>query len=57
MVASMEVLKQLFDGDNPIQKTVRDLALLFADNISPLKKQFIKQAMGLSGELPAILTH
>ncbi|GLS92293.1 2-octaprenyl-6-methoxyphenol hydroxylase [Psychromonas marina] len=57
MVASMELLKQLFHGDNPVQKTVRDLALLFADNISPLKKQFIKQAMGLSGELPAILNH
>ena len=57
MVASMELLKQLFHGDNPVQKTVRDLALIFADNMSPLKKQFIKQAMGLSGELPAILTH
>jgi 2-polyprenylphenol 6-hydroxylase len=56
MVASMEMLKQLFHGDNPIQKTARDLALIFADNISPLKKQFIKQAMGLSGELPRILT-
>lgn len=55
MVASMELLKRLFHGDNPVQKTVRDLALLFADNVSPLKKQFIKQAMGLSGELPAIL--
>nr|WP_211217163.1 FAD-dependent monooxygenase [Psychromonas hadalis] len=57
MIASMELLKQLFHGDNPVQKTVRDLALLFADNVAPLKKQFIKQAMGLSGELPTILTH
>ncbi|PKG39477.1 FAD-dependent 2-octaprenylphenol hydroxylase [Psychromonas sp. Urea-02u-13] len=55
MIASMEVLKQLFQGDNPLKKTARDLALIFADNVSPLKKQFIKQAMGLSGELPAIL--
>jgi 2-octaprenylphenol hydroxylase len=55
MVASMEVLKRLFHGNNPLQKTARDLALVFADNISPLKKQFIKQAMGLSGELPRIL--
>ncbi|MCP4321359.1 MAG: FAD-dependent 2-octaprenylphenol hydroxylase, partial [Alteromonadales bacterium] len=56
MVASMELLKQLFHGDNPVQKTVRDLALIFADNVSPLKKQFIKQAMGLSGELPTMLS-
>ena len=56
MVASMELLKQLFHGDNPVQKTVRDLALILTDKVNPLKKQFIKQAMGLSGELPAILT-
>ena len=56
MIASMELLKRLFNGDNPVQKVARDLALIFADNVSPLKKQFIKQAMGLSGELPAILS-
>ena len=57
MVASMELLKQMFNGDNPVQKVVRDLALIFADNVTPLKKQFIRQAMGLSGELPNILKH
>jgi len=55
MIASMELLKQLFNGDNPVQKVVRDFALIFADNITPLKSQFIKQAMGLSGELPDII--
>lgn len=55
MVASMEMLKRLFHGDNTVQKTMRDIALVLADNVSPLKKQFIKQAMGLSGELPRIL--
>ncbi|MEL0629740.1 FAD-dependent monooxygenase [Psychromonas aquatilis] len=52
MIASMELLKQLFNGENPVQKALRDVALLMADNISPLKKQFIKQAMGLNGEKP-----
>lgn len=54
MIASMELLKQLFAGDNPLQKALRDTALLFVDQVSPLKKQFIKQAMGLSGELPIL---
>jgi len=54
MIASMELLKQLFAGDNPFQKTFRDLALVVADQVFPLKKQFIKQAMGLSGELPLL---
>ena len=55
MIASMELLKRLFQGDNPLQKTLRDFALLFTDKVNPLKKQFIKQAMGLSGELPKIV--
>jgi len=52
MIASMEGLKQLFNGANPVQKLVRDVALLMASNIAPLKKQFIKQAMGLNGDRP-----
>ncbi|HEY7867208.1 MAG TPA: FAD-dependent monooxygenase [Psychromonas sp.] len=54
MVASMELLKQLFAGDNPLQKALRDVALVVTDQVSPLKKSFIKQAMGLSGELPLL---
>ncbi|KPU83661.1 oxidoreductase, partial [Psychromonas sp. PRT-SC03] len=55
MIASMELLKRLFEGNNPSKKIIRNIALLFADNIEPLKKQFIRQAMGCRGELPAIL--
>lgn len=54
MIASMEILKQLFSGANPVQKLLRDTALRMADNIPPLKNQFIKQAMGLTGERPAL---
>lgn len=54
MIASMELLKRLFQGANPIQKTVRDIALLLTDKLTPVKNLFIKQAMGLSGELPKI---
>jgi len=52
MIASMESLKQLFNGNNPVQKLLRDLALSLANRVSPLKVQFIKQAMGLQGERP-----
>ena len=54
MIASMALLKQLFSGDNPFQKALRDVALVVTDQVYPLKKQFIKQAMGLSGELPLL---
>ena len=52
MIAAMELLKQLFQGRNPLQQLLRDVALVVTDKTAPLKKQFIKQAMGLSGELP-----
>lgn len=54
MIASMEFLKQIFAGANPVKKVIRDVALLMADTVSPLKKQFIKQAMGVNGHKPAI---
>ena len=57
MIASMELLKRLFQGNNPLQKSFRDIALLFTDKLTPLKKQFIKQAMGLTGELPKIVNN
>jgi len=55
MIASMEVLKRLFEGNNSLKKGLRDLALVIADKVMPLKSLFIKQAMGLSGELPKII--
>jgi len=55
MIASMEVLKRVFEGNNPVQKGLRDFALNITDKFTPLKTQFVKQAMGLTGELPNIV--
>jgi 2-octaprenylphenol hydroxylase len=54
IIASMESLKRLFNGHNPMQKILRDVALLMVDKCNPLKKQFIKQAMGLEGDRPKL---
>lgn len=56
MIAAMELLKRLFEGSHPVKKLVRDLALIFTDKAEPLKQVFIKQAMGLKGELPEIVS-
>jgi 2-octaprenylphenol hydroxylase len=55
MIAAMELLKRTFQSNNPLQKLFRNLALVVTDNLSPVKSQFIKQAMGLNGELPAMI--
>lgn len=54
MIASMEVLKRTFNGANPMKKMLRNIALVVTDTIQPIKQEFIKQAMGLKGELPEI---
>lgn len=56
MIASMELIKRLFEGANPIKKLIRDVALVLTDKAMPLKQKFIKQAMGLQGELPNIVS-
>ena len=55
MIASMELLKRTFQGDNPLQKLLRDIELCVADKLTPLKTQFIKQAMGINTELPVMI--
>lgn len=53
-IAAMEGLKRLFSGDNPVLKLIRGSGLSMANAISPIKHQIIKQAMGLTGELPPL---
>lgn len=53
-VATMEGLKRLFSGNNGPVKLFRNVGLKLADTITPAKEQIIKQAMGLTGELPRL---
>lgn len=46
VVATMEGFKQLFDGQQPIKKLVRNLGLLGANKLPGIKAFFIDQAMG-----------
>ena len=46
VIATMEGFKQLFDGDQPIKKLARNIALLGANNLPGVKAFFISQAMG-----------
>lgn len=54
MIAAMEGFKQLFSGSHPVKKLVRDLGLSLTNKLPMAKQQIIQQAMGLSGELPAM---
>jgi 2-octaprenyl-6-methoxyphenol hydroxylase len=48
-------LNFLFSNESTLLRTVRDIGLGLVDRAPPLKNLFIKQAAGLSGEVPRLL--
>jgi len=48
-------LNMLFSNDVALLRTVRDVGLGLVDRVPPLKEMFIRQAAGLSGEVPRLL--
>ncbi len=48
-------LNFLFSNESNLLRTVRDIGLGLVDRAPPLKSMFIKQAAGLSGEVPRLL--
>ncbi|KQN64648.1 FAD-dependent 2-octaprenylphenol hydroxylase [Erwinia sp. E602] len=47
MLASMQGFRELFDGNNPAKKLLRDVGLALADVLPGVKPRLLKQAMGL----------
>ena len=47
MLASMQGFRELFKGNNPAKKLLRDIGLSLADNLPGVKPRLLKQAMGL----------
>jgi 2-octaprenyl-6-methoxyphenol hydroxylase len=48
-------LNVLFSNESTLLRTVRDIGLGLVDRTPPLKSLFIRQAAGLSGEVPRLL--
>jgi 2-octaprenyl-6-methoxyphenol hydroxylase len=48
-------LNFLFSNRSTLLRTVRDIGLGMVDRVPPLKDMFIRQAAGLSGEVPRLL--
>lgn len=47
MLAIMQGLRQLFDGNNPIKKIVRDVGLLLTNTVPGIKPKLLSYALGL----------
>jgi len=55
MGVATNVLNLMFSNDLPLVRSIRDIGLGIVDRLPPLKGAFIKQAAGLSGEVPRLL--
>ncbi|MCX8956928.1 FAD-dependent 2-octaprenylphenol hydroxylase [Erwinia psidii] len=51
MLAGMQGFRELFNGNHPAKKLLRDVGLSLADKLPGLKPRLLKQAMGLN-DLP-----
>ncbi len=55
MLAMTDLLNRLFSNDIPPVRMARDLGLAVVNKIPPLKRFFMRHAMGLVGELPRLM--
>ncbi|MFQ5437782.1 MAG: FAD-dependent monooxygenase, partial [Paracoccaceae bacterium] len=55
MSAATDWINSLFSNDNLVLRTGRDLGLALVNAIPPLKRRLIRQAAGLSGDLPRLM--
>ena len=56
LALGMDWVNALFSNDNPALRTVRDLGLGLVNTIAPLRRSFMRQAAGLSGQTAKLLT-
>ncbi len=55
LALGMDSMNRLFSNDNPVLRAGRDLGLGIVNAIPGLRRRFIRQAAGLSGDLPKLL--
>ena len=51
-----DAINKLFSNDNPLLRGLRDLGLGAVNAIPALRRNFIREAAGLNGELPKLMT-
>lgn len=56
LALGMDTVNRLFSNDNPILRLGRDLGLGLVNAVPSLRRSFIRQAAGLTGDLPKLLT-
>ncbi|MGE0576048.1 MAG: UbiH/UbiF/VisC/COQ6 family ubiquinone biosynthesis hydroxylase [Reyranella sp.] len=55
MVAATDLLNRLFSNDVPPLRLLRDVGLAAVNRMPPLRRFFVRHAMGLVGDLPKLI--
>lgn len=55
LVAATDVFNRLFSNDNPLLRLGRDIGMGVAGGIPGLRRSFVREAAGLTGDLPRLL--
>ena len=55
MLAATDLLNRLFSNNIPPVKAARDLGLGLVNRLTPLKRAFVKHAMGQTGRVPKLM--
>ncbi len=55
LALGMDAVNRLFSNDNPVLRLGRDLGLGLVNRLPGLRRGFIRQAAGLTGEMPRLL--
>lgn len=56
LALGMDTVNRLFSNDNSLLRAARDLGMGAVNALPPLRRAFIRQAAGLSGDLPKLLS-
>ncbi|SFG27329.1 2-octaprenyl-6-methoxyphenol hydroxylase [Roseobacter denitrificans OCh 114] len=55
LALATDTFNRLFSNDNPVLRAVRDIGMGIVGNMPALRRSFIREAAGLTGDLPKLL--
>ncbi|KAG1713784.1 hypothetical protein GQR58_002250 [Nymphon striatum] len=55
LAAATDTFNRLFSNDNPLLRAVRDIGMGVVNSAPALRRRFIREAAGLTGDLPSLM--
>jgi 2-octaprenyl-6-methoxyphenol hydroxylase len=56
LAVGTDLINKLFSNDNPLLRAARDLGMGAVQSLPGLRRRFIREAAGLTGDMPVLMT-